>query len=112
MADQTFLGELGKPAVERGWAVESRVRAIAGTLVLIGTALAAFVDVRWLWLVAFVGANLLAIRLDGLVLDVEPSLGWPESGAHRSERRPSYSAYRRSASSYRLMRSAPCGLIA
>lgn len=68
MADQTFLAQLGRPAVERGWAVESRVRTIAGTLVLIGTALAAFVDVRWLWLVAFVGANLLQSGLTGWCL--------------------------------------------
>ena len=68
MADQTFLGELGRPAVDRGWRVESRVRTIAGTLVLIGTALAAFVDIRWLWLVAFVGANLLQSGLTGWCL--------------------------------------------
>lgn len=68
MADHTFLGELGRPAVERGWGVESRVRAIAGTLVLVGTGLAAFVDVRWLWLVAFVGVNLLQSGLSGWCL--------------------------------------------
>lgn len=68
MANQTFLGELGRPAVERGWTVEARVRTIAGTLVLVGTALAAFVDIRWLWLVAFVGANLLQSGLTGWCL--------------------------------------------
>lgn len=38
---------------------ERTVRAVAGTLVLTSIALAHFVDVNWLWLGVFVGANLL-----------------------------------------------------
>lgn len=38
---------------------ERIVRAVAGTLVLVSIALAHFVDVNWLWLGVFVGANLL-----------------------------------------------------
>ena len=36
---------------------ERIVRAVAGTLVLTGVALAHFVNVNWLWLAVFVGAN-------------------------------------------------------
>ncbi|MFA6378245.1 MAG: DUF2892 domain-containing protein [Candidatus Omnitrophota bacterium] len=39
--------------------VERYLRGIAGTLVLISVALAFWVDSRWLWFTAFVGANLL-----------------------------------------------------
>ncbi len=38
---------------------ERIVRAVAGTLVLASITLAHFVDVNWLWLGVFVGANLL-----------------------------------------------------
>ncbi len=38
---------------------ERIVRAVAGTLVLTSIALAHFVDINWLWLGVFVGANLL-----------------------------------------------------
>jgi hypothetical protein len=44
---------------ESGWKIESRVRAVAGTLVLAGLALGAWVNPWWLLLPAFVGANLL-----------------------------------------------------
>ena len=36
-----------------------RIRAIAGTFILASLALAHWVDVRFLWFTAFVGANLL-----------------------------------------------------
>ncbi|HOD11693.1 MAG TPA: DUF2892 domain-containing protein [Candidatus Omnitrophota bacterium] len=39
--------------------VERYLRGIAGAVVLISVALAVFVDSRWLWFTAFVGANLL-----------------------------------------------------
>ena len=61
----TLFSELGVRAEKRGWAVEAQVRAIAGVLVLAGAGLAAFVDMRWLWLTAFVGANLLQSSLTG-----------------------------------------------
>lgn len=38
---------------------ENIVRAVAGTIVLIGCLLAVFVSKDWLWLPAFVGFNLL-----------------------------------------------------
>lgn len=39
--------------------VERYLRGIAGAVVLASIALAVFVDSRWLWFTAFVGANLL-----------------------------------------------------
>ncbi|HAZ09069.1 MAG TPA: DUF2892 domain-containing protein [Elusimicrobia bacterium] len=39
--------------------LEHRIRAIAGTFVLLSLALAHWVDPRFLWFTAFVGANLL-----------------------------------------------------
>jgi hypothetical protein len=38
---------------------ERIVRAVAGTFVLSSIALAVFVDLNWIWLGIFVGANLL-----------------------------------------------------
>lgn len=60
--------ELGCPASRRGWKVEAAVRGVAGTLVLASLALAVFVDLRWLWLTVFVGANLLQSALTGWCL--------------------------------------------
>lgn len=62
-----FVAELGRPAATRGWRVESNVRAIAGLLVLISTALS-LADRRWLLLTAFVGVNLLQSGLTGWCL--------------------------------------------
>jgi hypothetical protein len=67
MGNASILAELGRPAAERGWSVEARVRVIAGTLVLAGTGLA-LLDPRWLWLTAFVGVNLLQSGLTGWCL--------------------------------------------
>ena len=39
--------------------IEKYLRGIAGMFVLVSLALAVWVDSRWLWLTAFVGANLL-----------------------------------------------------
>ncbi len=39
--------------------IERMIRAIAGTFILASLALAHWVDVRFLWFTAFVGANLL-----------------------------------------------------
>jgi hypothetical protein len=39
--------------------IERMIRAIAGTIILASLALAHWVDARFLWLTAFVGANLL-----------------------------------------------------
>ena len=56
------------PAERRGWTIESRVRAVAGIVVLTSVGLAVFVDLRWLWLTAFVGVNLLQSSLTGWCL--------------------------------------------
>ncbi len=39
--------------------MERSLRGIAGAFILISLLLAHFVDARWLWFAAFVGANLL-----------------------------------------------------
>jgi hypothetical protein len=39
--------------------VNDAIRLMGGFMVLLGVALAVWVDQRWLWLTAFVGANLL-----------------------------------------------------
>jgi len=39
--------------------IHHRIRAIAGTFILISLALAHWVHPNWLWFTAFVGANLL-----------------------------------------------------
>lgn len=64
----SLLSELGARANQRGWAIEAQVRAIAGLLVLAGVSLGAFVDLHWLWLTAFVGANLLQSSVTGWCL--------------------------------------------
>lgn len=60
--------ELAEPVRGRGWSIESGVRAMAGIIVLASVGLAVFVDLRWLWLTAFVGANLLQSSLTGWCL--------------------------------------------
>jgi hypothetical protein len=56
---QRSLPPLAYRITQRGWKVESRVRAVAGTLVLLSAVLAALVSPWWLLLTAFVGLNLL-----------------------------------------------------
>jgi hypothetical protein len=64
---QSVNHPLFRPARERGWRVESGVRSIAGAIVLTGLGLS-LLDTRWLWLVAFVGVNLLQSGLTGWCL--------------------------------------------
>ncbi len=45
--------------------LEDMVRALAGTLVLAGLALAHTINANWLWLTAFVGVNLLQSAFTG-----------------------------------------------
>jgi len=45
--------------------IDRAVLAFAGTLVLVSLALAHFVSPLWLWLTAFVGANLLQSAFTG-----------------------------------------------
>ncbi len=45
--------------------IDRIVLAFAGTVVLASVALAYYVDLRWLWLTVFVGANLLQSAFTG-----------------------------------------------
>jgi len=63
----SLVAELSRPALERGWTVEQRVRLIAGALVTIGTLLA-LKDARWLLLTGFVGVNLIQSGFTGWCL--------------------------------------------
>ncbi|MFI5362004.1 MAG: DUF2892 domain-containing protein [Elusimicrobiota bacterium] len=58
--------------------LERRIRAIAGTFILLSLALAHWVDSRFLWFTAFVGANLLqsAFTRWCLMEDILRALGW------------------------------------
>lgn len=67
MKTSSFFAALGRPACENGWRTESKVRTIAGALVLVSLGLS-LVDRRFLWLTAFVGANLLQSGLTGWCL--------------------------------------------
>jgi hypothetical protein len=64
----THSSELLRSAKSRGWRVESAVRGVAGTIVLASLLLSVSFDERWLWLTAFVGANLLQSSLTGWCL--------------------------------------------
>lgn len=67
MTSERNTHPLLRPAREAGWSAESAVRSIAGTIILIGVALS-LLDSRWLWLVAFVGVNLLQSGITGWCL--------------------------------------------
>jgi hypothetical protein len=58
--------------------LDHRIRAIAGTFILLSLALAHWMDVRFLWFTAFVGANLLqsAFTRWCLMEDILRWLGW------------------------------------
>lgn len=45
--------------------LENAIRALAGTLILASLGLAHFVSLNWLWLTAFVGANLVQSAFTG-----------------------------------------------
>ncbi|MCB0460518.1 MAG: DUF2892 domain-containing protein [Flavobacteriaceae bacterium] len=53
------------------------VRGVAGTFILISLLLAIYVNINWLWLTAFVGANLLQSSLTKwcLLEDILKKLG-------------------------------------
>lgn len=63
----TLISDLSRAAAERGWAVEAKVRAVAGGLIILSLGLS-LLDRRWLLLTAFVGANLLQSGLSGWCL--------------------------------------------
>jgi hypothetical protein len=52
--------------MENRMSIESVVRIFAGAVVLISLALATLVDLNWLWLTAFVGANLFQSGFTGI----------------------------------------------
>ncbi len=45
--------------------LENAIRALAGTMILVSLALSHYVHPNWLWLTAFVGANLLQSAFTG-----------------------------------------------
>ncbi len=57
--------------------MERWIRMIAGTFILASLALAHWVDIRWLWFTAFVGANLFQSALTGwcLMEDILAKIG-------------------------------------
>lgn len=63
--------------------LEQRIRAIAGSMMLVSLGLAQFVDGRFLWFTAFIGANLLqsAFTRWCLMEDILRALGW-DGGRH------------------------------
>lgn len=59
--------------------LEHRLRAVAGILILLALALAHWVDARFLWFIAFVGANLLQSSFTQwcLMEDILRKTKWP-----------------------------------
>lgn len=45
--------------------LENAIRALAGTMILLSLALSHYVNPNWIWLAAFVGANLLQSAFTG-----------------------------------------------
>lgn len=46
--------------------VENGVRIMAGTMVLVGVVLTRWVDPNWIWLLVFVGVNLIQSAFTGI----------------------------------------------
>lgn len=61
---------------------EHLIRGFAGAVLLLGLALGYFVDARFLWLDAFVGANLLQSAFSGFC-PLEKLLAWKGIGSER-----------------------------
>ncbi|BDE05642.1 hypothetical protein WPS_09180 [Vulcanimicrobium alpinum] len=78
----SLWSELGAPADRRGWTIERIVRAVGGTVALASLVLAAYVDLRWLWLGAFVGVNLIQSAYTGWCLMSNRSRS--RGGAHNA----------------------------
>ena len=66
--------------------VEKMVHIVAGTFILTSLALAHFVNPKWLWFTAFVGANLLQSGITGwcLMNIILKKLGLPEQAGQNS----------------------------
>jgi Protein of unknown function (DUF2892) len=52
--------------MENRMSIEKVVRIFAGAVVLVSLALAIMVNLNWLWLIAFVGANLFQSGFTGI----------------------------------------------
>ena len=72
-----------KDTVMEFMTLERRIRAIAGTLILLSLGLAYLIDGRFLWFTVFVGVNLLqsAFTRWCLMEDILKALGW-DGGHH------------------------------
>jgi hypothetical protein len=68
MKNTAPLSELAHPLTTRGWRIESYVRAIAGSLVLLSVALSVSVNHWWILLAVFVGLNLIQSMFTGWCL--------------------------------------------
>lgn len=68
MQTRSTFSELRCPIEMRGWRIEARIRAIAGSLVLLSAFLAAWMSLWWLLLTAFVGLNLIQSAISGWCL--------------------------------------------
>lgn len=64
--------------------IEKVVRIFAGAVVLISLALAVLVNLNWLWLTAFVGANLFQSGFTGIcpLESILKKTPWFRSSAH------------------------------
>jgi hypothetical protein len=64
--------------------IESVVRIFAGAVVLISLALATLVSLNWLWLTAFVGANLFQSGFTGIcpLVSILKRTPWFRSSVH------------------------------
>lgn len=64
--------------------IESVVRIFAGAVVLISLALATLVSLNWLWLAAFVGANLFQSGFTGIcpLVSILKRTPWFRSSVH------------------------------
>lgn len=67
---------------------DSLIRVLAGSVVLLGSALTAFVDSRWILLPVFVGINLIQSVITGFCppLFILNKLGWIDHSTGRIRR--------------------------
>jgi hypothetical protein len=70
--------------MENRMSIESVVRIFAGAVVLISLALATLVSLNWLWLTAFVGANLFQSGFTGIcpLVSILKRTPWFRSSVH------------------------------
>jgi hypothetical protein len=70
--------------MENRMSIESVVRIFAGAVVLISLTLATLVSLNWLWLTAFVGANLFQSGFTGIcpLVSILKRTPWFRSSVH------------------------------